>query len=413
MVDRKTKYVGVSNRSSLGRGGIVILPFLDMNGNGRYEKGESKVVGLKIRINGGRVEYNKRDSVIRIFDLESYNSYFIELDQFSFDNIAWQMKLKNMSVVVDPNQFKLVEIPISVMGEGSGMVTFSGAGGEKGLGRIIVNYYKSNGAFFAKTLTEPDGYYSFLGLPPGSYIARIDTAQMQKLNMTATPAVIPFTIRGGAEGDVKDGLDFVIKSNRVEEVKREDIKPEEVKKTENPDKPEIIKKTEDLKKTEDIKKTEDLRKMEDLKKTEAVQKKDSVSVEKPKKEATVIQPARKDSVVKEQPEKKEAAVPAKPSEPITVKPSEPIAAKPSEQIAAGQTGMVYCIQIAASKTFIDPADYKNKFKLTDEVLYFQKDGWFKYVTGQFATSKEATAKMTQLGINGFVTRVDKAGLKIK
>ena len=98
------------------------MPFLDINGNGKYDKGELKVLGLKISINGGRVEQSKRDSVIRIFDLEPYMGYLIELNSFSFDNIAWQMRMKNVSVMVDPDQFKLVEIPITVMGEGAGMV---------------------------------------------------------------------------------------------------------------------------------------------------------------------------------------------------------------------------------------------------------------------------------------------------
>ena len=82
---------------------------------------------------------------------------------------------------------------------------------DKGQGRIFVDFYRSDGKFFGKTLTEDlDGYFSFLGLPAGSYIARIDTAQMRKLNMTATPEGIPFTLKGGRDGDVKDGLDFVI-----------------------------------------------------------------------------------------------------------------------------------------------------------------------------------------------------------
>jgi len=207
----------------------VIMPFVDMNGNDRYDKGEPKVLGLRININGGRVEQSKRDSVIRIFDLEPYVSYFIEFDRFSFDNIAWQMHLKNMNVTVDPDQFKLVEIPISVMGEGSGKVNMSRKGKENGFGRIIVDFYNSNGIFFAKTLTEFDGYFNFLGLPPGSYLASVDTAQMHKLDMSAKPDSIAFTIKRSLEGDVKDGMEFVIKSNHiVTEVPKE---TEPVKKT--------------------------------------------------------------------------------------------------------------------------------------------------------------------------------------
>ncbi|MCX6226457.1 MAG: hypothetical protein NTV01_17190 [Bacteroidia bacterium] len=311
LVDRKTKYAGATNRSSIGKGGIVLMPFLDMNGNGRYDKGESKVLGLRININGGRVEQNKRDSVIRIFDLEPYMSYFIELDRFSFENISWQMRLKNVSVMVDPNQFKLVEIPISVMGEAAGMVNLSSAGGDQGQGRIIVGFYKSNGAFFAKTLTEPDGYFSFLGLPPGSYIARVDTAQLRKLNMTAIPDTLPFTMERTKDGDVKDGLQFFIRSNKTEDGR---------------------------KKTEDVKRTEDERR-----KTEKKQK-DTVAIEQPKKEAEVA--LKKDTLAIEQPKKAKAVI-EQPKKQDSIAP-----AKPSEPIVSKKSITVYAVQVAASKTYL-------------------------------------------------------------
>lgn len=352
LVDRKTKYVGLSNRTSAGKGGIVILTFLDMNGNGHYDKGESKITGLKININGGRVEQGKRDSVLRVFDLEPYVSYFIELDRFSFENIAWQIRMKNMSVAVDPNIFKLVEIPVSVMGEAAGMVNVSLAGGSKGQGRIIVDFYKSNGVFFAKTLTEQDGYFSFLGLPPGSYIARIDTAQLRKLNMSATPESLSFDIEKSVDGDVRDDLEFVIRSIRI------DIPAEK--------EPDAIIKTEEKQKTK----------------------------EAPKPEVK----SAKDTPAMDQDKKPDVPVLGKKQDQAVVQPS---------------MGTVYCIQVAASKTHLDTAYYRDKLKLAGEVLYFEKDGWFKYITGEFASQKEAAAYMAQLGIKGFITNVDKSLLKSK
>jgi hypothetical protein len=329
--DGKTKYTGASNRTSVGRGGIVLLPFLDLNGNSLRDPGESRVVGLKININGGRVEYNKQDSVIRIFDLEPYVSYFIELDRFSFDNIAWQMKLKNISVLVDPNQFKLVEIPISVMSEAAGMVNLTGPGGDKGLGRITVEFYKSSGVFFAKTLSEPDGYFSLLAFPPGDYIARIDTAQVRKLNMTVTPASIPFTMDRSANGDVKDGLEFTLRYNQ-------------------PAKP------------------------------------------------MVVEPENKKAVVNDINKKEETK---KDSEP---KVSIPAAMEPS-------SGVVYCIQLSASRTFLKPESLKSKHNLEEEVFYYQKDGWYKYVVGKFSTKEQAAGRLATLGIPGFITAVDRSFLK--
>ncbi|MCX6226458.1 MAG: hypothetical protein NTV01_17195 [Bacteroidia bacterium] len=152
-------------------------------------------------------------------------------------------------------------------------------------------------------------------------------------------------------------------------------------------------------KTEEVKKTEDGRqKTEDL-------KKDTVVADQPKKVAEIVGKAdtatiekpKKVEVVAEQPKKQDSIAPSKRAEPIVTK----------------ENVTVYAVQVAASKTYLEPAYFKNKFKLTDSVWYFEKDGWYKYTTGQFATQKEAVTKLTQLGISGFVTKVDKAMLKNK
>jgi hypothetical protein len=203
-------YFGLNNRTSVGRGGIVLLPYLDLNCNGRRDKSEPKVSGLNIRINGGRLELSKKDSTIRIFDLEPYTSYFIELDRNSFDNIAWQIKIQTLSVAVDPNQLKLVEVPISVVGEASGMVYIQGKKGRNGQGRIIVSFYDKNSTIVARTISEAEGYFSFLGLAPGHYTARVDSAQLRKLHMTSVPTGSEFDIAQTKDGDVIDNLEFVL-----------------------------------------------------------------------------------------------------------------------------------------------------------------------------------------------------------
>ena len=104
MFDGKTHWAGTDNRTNVGRGALVISPFLDLNFNGKRELNEPKVTGLNVRIpGGGRIEENKRDSSIRVFNLEPFTSYFIETDPSSFENIAWQIKKPVISVAIDPN----------------------------------------------------------------------------------------------------------------------------------------------------------------------------------------------------------------------------------------------------------------------------------------------------------------------
>lgn len=206
--DDKTKFAGFSNRTSVGTGGVVLLPFLDLNANDRRDPGEPKAYGLKTNCNGGRVLQSTGDTTIRIVNMEPYEYYFIELGKNSFDNVAWQIKKPAISVAIDPNQMKLVEVPVVIMGEVSGKVILEEENTTKGMGRISIGFYKNDSTLVARTQTEADGFFNYMGLPPGTYTVKADPAQLQKLGMEAVPAKLPFTIRLRMDGDVVDGLEF-------------------------------------------------------------------------------------------------------------------------------------------------------------------------------------------------------------
>ncbi|MCK9271815.1 MAG: hypothetical protein M0P50_15375, partial [Bacteroidales bacterium] len=130
------------------------------------------------------------------------------------ENIAWQLRDKTLEIFIDPNQFKRIEIPVYPMGEINGMVYLQDSTSVKAQGRILVNIYTENGVLKKQVMSERDGYFTFLGLPPGNYYAAIDTEQLQKISMTATPQRIEFTIESSEWGDIVDGLDFVIMKKR-------------------------------------------------------------------------------------------------------------------------------------------------------------------------------------------------------
>ncbi len=209
--DRKTRYLGTDNRPNVGRGGISVIAFLDLNNNGKKDPGEPKAYGLNLHSNSGRIERGDRDTTIRILGLEPYTSCFIEIDPNSFENISWRLSKQTYSVTVDPDILKLVEIPVSIAGEANGSVALESGGEKKGQGRIIVNFYDAFNKPIGKTITEQDGYYSYFGLSPGDYAVKIDTVQLHKLGMFSIPDALQFKIKGGIEGDIADKLDFVLK----------------------------------------------------------------------------------------------------------------------------------------------------------------------------------------------------------
>jgi hypothetical protein len=212
IADLNSDYIGANSRSSVGKGGIVFSPFLDLNCNNKRDTGEAKVAGLNIRMSGGLASENDRDTTIRVTDVEPYTPHLIELDANSFDNISWKLRYNTFSVVVDPNIFKRIEIPVAVVGEVSGTVYREKDSDQQGIGRISVNIFDEKGKLVGKTLSEPDGYYSYLGLAPGSYEARIDAAQLTKLHLLALPEKQKITIQQGLNGDTVEGIDFVLKS---------------------------------------------------------------------------------------------------------------------------------------------------------------------------------------------------------
>lgn len=207
--DGKTGYLRADSRSNVGRAGIVVEPFLDLNCNGKKDPGEPKASGLKIRVNGGRIVYDK-DSSIRVFDLEPYTSYYVELDGSAFDDISWQLVKHSYKVAVVANDFALVEVPIAVMGEASGMVYVKKTKGTHGAGQLIVDIYDTSAVKVARTITEPDGYFTYLGLPPGNYYAMVDSEQLARLGMVARPNRIPMSFNSARAGTVIDGLQFTL-----------------------------------------------------------------------------------------------------------------------------------------------------------------------------------------------------------
>ena len=243
--DKKTSFLKPDNRTNVGRGGISVVAFLDLNANGIRDDGEPPANGLAIRSNSGKIEYSEKDSVIHITGMEPYVKHFIELDESNFTDVSWRLHKKTYAVITDANMLKLIEIPVNVEGEATGTVMLEKDGVRSGIGRILVNIYRIDNTVKGRIQTEPDGYFSYFGLSPGSYYARVDTAQLRKLDMTSDPDSIPFIIRSSREGDYVTGLDFTVR--KAELIPETVILPDSAMVEDIPQIPGIISATDTLK----------------------------------------------------------------------------------------------------------------------------------------------------------------------
>lgn len=201
-----------SNISSLGKGGILFYPFLDLNQNGKRDKGEKMILLSAVRVAGSTANISKKDSIVRVSDLNAFVDYNIQFVNTDLDNISWRFKHNNYQVQIDPNQYKKVDVPVECVGEVIGMVYFCKKDEKKGLGRLIIHIYDEKGNKVAETLSESDGYYSYLGLKPGKYLVRPDDEQLQKLKFQSAPVKYEIGFKITEEGEIVDGLDFNIRS---------------------------------------------------------------------------------------------------------------------------------------------------------------------------------------------------------
>ena len=215
--DRKTGYKSFNRNFSVGRAAVSVVAFLDLNNNGVRDPKEPVAPGLKFSINGGRVSQEEQGRITRVLDLEAYRTYILQVDPRSFDNLSWRGKNKTIAVETEPNHVRLVEVPVSVVSEASGYVYIRTPAGLKGLSRMIVRFYAGDRLAIGSTLTEQDGFFSFIGLTPGSYVAALDSAQLHVLNFQGEPASISFTIANTEEGVIADGFQFTVISQKKEE----------------------------------------------------------------------------------------------------------------------------------------------------------------------------------------------------
>jgi hypothetical protein len=199
--------------SAVGKGGILCYPFLDLNRNNIKDPNEPSIFVKNVKISGGKIKNIKKDSVIRISDLNAFIKYKLTFSDGELDNIGWKFKHNTYQVLIDPNQYKKIEIPIFVQGEVTGKVYLKKDNKTNGQDRITIQIFDKSGFKVAEAKSESDGYYSYLGLKPGKYIIRVNETQLKKLNYQAQPLEQEITIKQTIEGDFVENIDFVLHSN--------------------------------------------------------------------------------------------------------------------------------------------------------------------------------------------------------
>jgi len=199
-------YLKFNNTPDLGRGDLKFESFLDLNDNQKRDINEPLVEGMGIRSIGGGIREKTKDGTILFSGLEPYIAHHFILNTSNLNRIAWRVEKETYNITVNPNQLKLVEIPVSVVGEVAGFVYDSNGG----IGGIQIEIFNEKEELVVSILSQSDGYFSFLGLKSGNYKAQPDRFQLERLDLTEI-APINFKLNNEEDGDIVDNIEFVLK----------------------------------------------------------------------------------------------------------------------------------------------------------------------------------------------------------
>lgn len=197
----RADYMVFDERTVLGQASVKFMPFLDVNGNGIKDGTEPEINGLEVYSNGGGLKkYLDKGSII-FTGMEPYVPHYFTFNSDQLQNIAWTLDYNSLNLTLNPNQIKLIKIPINVMGEVSGYVKYE----QEGISSVRMTIKDKFGEKLANIISERDGFFSFFGLPSGEYSIQLDTLQTGKLGLRPYKET-RFKIQNGAEGDYVDNI---------------------------------------------------------------------------------------------------------------------------------------------------------------------------------------------------------------
>ena len=212
LIGRSPNRFQTNTRSTMGRGAVDAMVYLDINHNNTKDSDEPLLTGISVAMNRGVETLLENDSVFRFVALEPYTRHLITVSESGLREISWRLPYTTIGVFADPNSVKRVYIPVVAMGEIEGQVTRLDENGRQlPAPRIPITIYSESGQFIARVTSDASGYFNYAELKPGVYTVVPDQDALARANLVSTDARA-VRIAASANGDFLQGVDFVVVS---------------------------------------------------------------------------------------------------------------------------------------------------------------------------------------------------------
>ncbi|MCC5913646.1 MAG: SPOR domain-containing protein [Balneolaceae bacterium] len=204
----------LTNREQVGRSGVAVRMFVDNNNSGTFDEGDELIPGSAVRIDRAGGNQFSRNGISYISQLQPYRQYNMTVNNSAINNPLLVAESEQFSIITDPNQYKLIEIPFYMSGIIDGMVYRTDeAGNRNGVGGLRlflrqVNVPEGMEPINEELRTFSDGSFYGYEIPPGDYTLTVDPSQLSFLDARSEPEILEFTVDALAEGDFVDNLEI-------------------------------------------------------------------------------------------------------------------------------------------------------------------------------------------------------------
>jgi len=206
--DQMGKRVRLDRRNGIGLSSALIRPFADENYNGRRDRDERFLGGVKANIKGGRPRQSGPLKQYYYDGLLAYDKHLIQIDEFGLDDPMLKPTHDNYGVVCPPNVVTAIDIPIVMVTEINGHVERLVGKDIAGVGGIKVFAVNDATDAVVEVTSFSSGEYFYLGLVPGNYHLYVDPSTLEKLGLRSEPPQIELEVKPSNGGEVIGFLDF-------------------------------------------------------------------------------------------------------------------------------------------------------------------------------------------------------------
>lgn len=197
-----------SSQPMASKGAVSARAFVDNNLDGVFDDGDTPLEGVRFDTSRGLPrETTDSEGVVLLTGLPTYESIDVYLPARSLEDPYWVARPEGYSYTLRPGATAVADFPVVATGEIDGIVYLEQDGVRRDVAQVKVQLIDDSGRVVNTVETAFDGFYLFGSVLPGRYRVRIDSAQLARLNLAASPprdAVI------GADGTVVSGMAFTL-----------------------------------------------------------------------------------------------------------------------------------------------------------------------------------------------------------